>query len=145
METWSDREKKLARRVFDAALVAELADVMADFKARAAAAAKPDDMWSIQEHLHRKRREIDEKYDYRYSQLLFVFGRLIREGRIQEAELNGLSDDSWTSSAASRPHENQAQTFSTQPSHRTDVFASLFLDGGSAGAYHDSSSCGRAG
>lgn len=93
METWSDREKKLARRVFDAALVAELTEVMADFKARAAAAAEPDDMWSIQEHLFHKRREIDEKYDYHYSQLLFVFGRLVREGRIQEAELSGLSDD----------------------------------------------------
>jgi hypothetical protein len=83
METWSDREKKLARRVFDAALAAELAEVMADFKASAAAAAEPNDMWSIQEHLYHKRREIDEKYDY--SHLLFVFGRLVREGRIAPA------------------------------------------------------------
>jgi hypothetical protein len=56
---WSESEKKLARRVFEAALTAELAEVMAEFKAQAAAAAEPDDMWSIQEHLYRKRREID--------------------------------------------------------------------------------------
>lgn len=89
---WSESEKKLARRVFEAALAAELAEVMAEFKARAAAATQPDDMWSIQEHLYRKRREIDEKYDYRYSQLTLVFGRLLREGRIQEAQLDGLAE-----------------------------------------------------
>lgn len=66
---------------------------MAEFKARAAAAAKPDDLWSIQEHLDRTRREIDRKYDYRYSQLIVVFGRLLREGRIQEEQLAGLSEE----------------------------------------------------
>ena len=90
---WSESEKRLARRVFDAALAAELAEVMAEFKARAVAATEPDDMWSIQEHLYHKRREIDEKYDYRYSQLLLVFGRLVREGRVQEAQLTGLSEE----------------------------------------------------
>ncbi len=90
---WSQSEKKLARRVFDAALAAELAEVMTEFKARAVAARELDDMWSIEEHLHRKRREINEKYDYRYSQLLLVFGRLVREGRVQEAQLAGLSEE----------------------------------------------------
>ena len=83
---WSESEKKLARRVFEAALTAELAEIMAEFKARAATAAEPDDMWSIQEHLQHKRREIDEKYDYRYSQLPLVFGQLLREGRMHGAE-----------------------------------------------------------
>jgi hypothetical protein len=32
MEKWSETERKLARRVFEAALVAELAEVMADFR-----------------------------------------------------------------------------------------------------------------
>ena len=50
-------------------------------------------MWSIQEHLHGKRREIDEKYDYRYSQLPLVFGQLLREGRVQEVQLSGLSEE----------------------------------------------------
>ncbi len=73
-DEWSESEKKLARRVFEAALTAELAELMADFKARAAHAAEPDDMWAVQEHLYCKRREIDEKYDYRYAQLPLVFG-----------------------------------------------------------------------
>jgi hypothetical protein len=93
MENWSDHEKKIARRTFEKALASELAEIMADFKIKAAAADEPDDMWSIQEHLFHTRREIDQKYDYRYSKLLLVFGRLVREGRVQEADLAGLSED----------------------------------------------------
>jgi flagellar biosynthesis/type III secretory pathway ATPase len=92
-EKWSKSEKKVASRVFEAALQAELAEIMADFKTRAAAAAEPDDMWSIEEYLRGKRREIDRKYDYRYSQLLWVFGRLLREGRIQEDQLAGIAEE----------------------------------------------------
>ena len=90
---WSESEKKLARRVFEGALAAELAETIADFKARAAAVKAPDDMWEIEERLRNKRLEIDRKYDYRYSQLIFVFGRLLREGRVQEAQLAGLSEE----------------------------------------------------
>lgn len=90
---WSDSEKKLARRVFDMALSAELAELIANFKARAAAVSDPDDLWTIQGFLQRKRREIDAKYDYRYSQLPLVFGRLLREGRIREDQLVGLTEE----------------------------------------------------
>lgn len=90
---WSESEKKVARRVFRAALDAELAQLIADFKTRAAAVTVPDDLWSIQQHLYRARGEIDIKYDYRYSQLPLVFGRLLRESRIQESDLAGLADD----------------------------------------------------
>lgn len=91
--TWSESEKKLSRRVFEAALTTELAEIMSDFKSRAAQLSTPQDMWNLEDYLTRKRRMIDEKYDYRYSQLIFVFGRLVREGRIQESELNGLSKE----------------------------------------------------
>jgi hypothetical protein len=40
MEHWSEREKKIARRVFEGALAAELAEVMADFKANHAARSR---------------------------------------------------------------------------------------------------------
>ena len=70
---WSAAEKKLARRVFEAALAGELAEIMADFKARAAAVGEPHEIWPLQEYLARKQREIDRKYDYRYSQLHLVF------------------------------------------------------------------------
>ena len=89
---WSESEKKLSRRLFEAALETELAEVMTEFKAKAAAAETPEEMWAIQGPAH-KQREIEEKYDYGYSQLILVFGRLVREGRLREDQLHGLSEE----------------------------------------------------
>jgi hypothetical protein len=50
-------------------------------------------MWALEGYLREKRTGIDRKYDYRYSQLIVVFGHLLREGRIQEAQLAGLSEE----------------------------------------------------
>ncbi len=76
---WSQSEKKVARRVYDSALEGELAEIMAEFKARATAVRTPDEMWELEGYLSAKRREIHEKYDYRYSRLILTllgfFGR----------------------------------------------------------------------
>jgi Photoprotection regulator fluorescence recovery protein len=90
---WTSAEKKIARRAFEAALEAALAAVMAEFKTKAAAAATPDDMWSVERFLRERRQEIDETFDYRYSRLPAVFGRLILDGHLDEARLTGLSED----------------------------------------------------
>ncbi|MGQ0684564.1 hypothetical protein [Bradyrhizobium sp.] len=90
---WSPAEKKIARRAFDQALQAALGRVMAEFKARASAASTSSQMWEIEDYLRRQRREIDEMFDYRYSQLIFVFARLIREGFLDENLLAGLSEE----------------------------------------------------
>lgn len=86
-------EKAIARRVFEHALHVELNEIMNEFKARVVAIEAPDQMWKLREFLERKEREIEEKYDYRYSQLAFVFARLLREERIQEEQLVGLAED----------------------------------------------------
>lgn len=90
---WSDSEKKITRKVFQAAVSAELEETIADFKRRAAEVSSPEEMWELEEYLRRRRTDIDRKYDYRYSQLIFVFGHLLRERRISEADLSGLSED----------------------------------------------------
>lgn len=95
-ETWKDSEKKTARRTFEAALQSELVEIMAEFKARAANAKEPEDMWKIQTYLAHAQREIESKYDYRYSQLEFVLGRLLREKRICEQDLSGLAEEKLT-------------------------------------------------
>lgn len=92
-DNWSNSEKKIARRVFDVALHREIAEIMEAFKSMAANATEPDDMWSTEEFLSRSRQGLDKKYDYRYSQLEFVFGRLLREGRISVEDLSGLSEE----------------------------------------------------
>jgi len=91
-DEWSTSEKKIARRVFDAALHRELAEILQTFKSMAASATDPESMWSTEEFLTKARREIDAKYDYRYSRLQSVFGRLLREGRITEEDISGLSE-----------------------------------------------------
>jgi len=90
---WSPSEKKIAHAVFEAALEQELAHTLAEFKRRAAALNSADQMWALRSFLESSEREIQGKYDFRCSQLLFVFGRLVREGRVSAAQLQGLSQD----------------------------------------------------
>lgn len=93
IDHWSDKEKKIARRVFDAALQRELAALLDEFKHKAAGAKDFDDLWAIEDYLKEKRRRLDMKYDYRYSQLRIVFTLLLYEGRVTEEELAGLAED----------------------------------------------------
>jgi len=51
------------------------------------------DLWDLEHYLTERRKEIERKYDYRYSQLTHVFGRLLHEGRVSEEELRGLRED----------------------------------------------------
>ena len=90
---WSQSEKKIARRAFEAALDSTLAGIMTEFKAKAAAATTPSEMWAIEDYLREQRREVEGVFDYRYSQLLFVFANLIGRGVLDEAQLAGLSAD----------------------------------------------------
>lgn len=88
---WSGSEKKIAQRAYEAAWDAAMPGIIAEFKSQAAAVATPEEMWQIEDYLRRKRREIEELFDYRYSQLLFVFARLICLGHLDEGQLAGLS------------------------------------------------------
>ena len=90
---WSEAEKKIARKAFNAALKRECAVVMEKLKSLAAKAERPDDIWAIHDYLTAQRQTIDGKYDYRYSQLIIVFGRLLRENWIEDEDLEGLGED----------------------------------------------------
>jgi hypothetical protein len=90
---WSPSEKKIARQAYEAAADIVLARALEEFKIKAAAVATPSDMWDIEDYLRQRRRDLDELLDYRYSQLPFVFARLIHEGYSDEAQLAGLSED----------------------------------------------------
>jgi hypothetical protein len=90
---WSASEKKTARSAYEQARESVLAELVTEFKARAAAVATPSDMWALEDYLRQRRQELDEIFDYRYSQLPLVFARLIREGHLDEARLVGLSEE----------------------------------------------------
>lgn len=91
--TWSPKEKRLARTVFEQAAVAEEQELLERFKTRAAALTNLDELWALQFAIRDAEREYQQKYDYRYSQLIMVFGRLVREGRISIGTLHGLSEE----------------------------------------------------
>ena len=91
--TWSKSEKVIARTAFDAALGRELHDVIQKAKQLANEIQQSSDLWDLEHYLTERRKEIDRKYDYRYSQLTHVFGRLLYERRITEEDLRGLGED----------------------------------------------------
>jgi hypothetical protein len=90
---WTNAEKKIARRAYEAARQTVLAGTPADFKAKAATATTIDDMWSIVDGSRQRRRELEELLGFRYSQLPLVLARLIVEGHLDERQLAGLSED----------------------------------------------------
>ena len=91
--TWSKSEKAIARKAFDAALGRELHEVIQKAKQMANKIQQSSDLWDLEHYLTERRKEIDCKYDYRYSQLTQVFGRLLYEKRLREDELRGLRED----------------------------------------------------
>jgi hypothetical protein len=90
---WSRSEKAVAHAAFDAALVREMASIREEAETILRRSADPFDVWDVHDFLAKTRREVDEKYDYRYSVLLLVFARLLREGWLRDEELGGLSAD----------------------------------------------------
>lgn len=92
-EKWTDAEKKTARKAFDAAFRRECSAIASEMKTLAAKISEPEDLWRVHDYLTNKREEIDQKYDYRYSVLVTVFARLLREGWTTEEDLKGLAAD----------------------------------------------------
>ena len=90
---WSKSERAIASKTFDAALERELHEVTQEAKRMASQIKQPLDLWDLEHYLTQCRKEIDRKYDYRYSQLDLVFGRLLRERWIDEEDLRGLRED----------------------------------------------------
>ena len=90
---WSPKEKQLARTVFEHAAVVEEQELLERFKAKSATLRNLEELWALQFAIRDAEREYQQKYDYRYSQLIVVFGRLVQEGRISIDTLHGLSEE----------------------------------------------------
>jgi hypothetical protein len=88
-ETWAPTEKKLARIAFDKAFERQCAAITQEAR-RMLETTAPSDIFRVQEYLTEQRRTVDRVYDYRYSRLLDVFGRLLSDGWLREDDLNGL-------------------------------------------------------
>ena len=89
-ETWAPTEKKLARIAFDKAFERQCTAITQEARRMLESKTVPSEIFRVQEYLTEQRRIVDGLYDYRYSQLLGVFGRLLSDGWLREGDLNGL-------------------------------------------------------
>jgi hypothetical protein len=90
---WSAKEKKVAREAFHKAYKKEMRQIQEEVSEKVKGFTEENNVWELHDFLSQKRKEVDEKYDYRYSVLIHVFARLMREGFITEEDLKGLSED----------------------------------------------------
>jgi len=88
---WTKAEKKIAKEAFDLAYQRECKKIIDDIKKHKL--KKPEDIWTLSEMLLKREKEIDQIYDYRYSQLIMVFAILIKRGFLSFKDLDGLSED----------------------------------------------------
>lgn len=91
--SWSKNEKQIAKQAFDQAYKRECDALIQQTREEFNKLLEPNMLWELNDFLTNKRAEINEKYDYRYSVLIFVFARLIKEGWLSFAELQGLGAD----------------------------------------------------
>jgi hypothetical protein len=92
-DKWTKKEKIVARRAFDNAYRKECKEIINKIREIANDAGEPDDIWRLCDFLDEKSKEIGIKYDYRYSVLILVFARLLKEGWITVGDLEGLKED----------------------------------------------------
>ncbi len=90
---WSQTEKRVARKAFDAALNGECEWIIAETKERAARITEIQEVWKLEEWIGERGKEISSKFDYRYSRLPIVIARLLCEGRLTPADLLGLAPE----------------------------------------------------
>lgn len=87
---WSDSEQKIAEQAFKIAYDREINALIQEIRRSAFALSSLDDLWQLHNFLSARRHEIDGKYDYDLSVLMFVFSTLVKQGWLQLDELAGL-------------------------------------------------------
>jgi Photoprotection regulator fluorescence recovery protein len=97
---WSIIEETVAQEAFEKAYQREINSLIEEVREKASTIAEIDDMWLLHDFLSARRHDIDGKYEYRNSVLIFVFARLVKEGWLKINELEGLDRDKLAKIAA---------------------------------------------
>lgn len=97
---WTNREKEVAQTAFNQAYEREIKDLLKQVREQVNSLAKLENIWQLHDFLSAKRHEIEGKYDYQYSAMVFVFARLVKEGWLDLNELEGLDQDKLSKIAA---------------------------------------------
>ncbi|MEM7724810.1 MAG: hypothetical protein AAF208_00375 [Cyanobacteria bacterium P01_A01_bin.45] len=94
--TWSETEKKVAHEAFSKAYQREIKTLVEKVRNEASQITELEEIWHLHDFLSARRHDIDGKYDYRYSSLIFVFAKLIKENWLNINDLEGLEKEKLT-------------------------------------------------
>jgi hypothetical protein len=90
---WSHQEEQIAQEAFQKAYEREIKALMQEVERQVKAVEVADDLWRLHDILSAKRHEIDGKYEYERSTLLFILAELVKGGWLQLQELQGLEKE----------------------------------------------------
>lgn len=87
---WSEAEETIAKQAFQTAYERETSALIANVRDRAKSITVLEDLWYLHDLLSTKRYEIDGKYAYDSSTIVFDFANLVKEGWLNLEDLQGL-------------------------------------------------------
>jgi hypothetical protein len=86
-------EEKIAQQALQKAYEREISTLMVNVRDRANSITELEDLWYLHDLLSTKRYEIDGKYAYNSSTIVFDFARLVKEGWLHLEDLQGLKPE----------------------------------------------------
>lgn len=90
---WSETEENIAKKALQKAYERETTTLIATIRDRASSITELEDLWYLHDLLSTKRHEIDGKYEYNESTIVFDFARLVKEGWLYLDEMKGLNPE----------------------------------------------------
>ena len=89
----SGAEAQIAKRALQTAYQRETSALIANVRERANSITELEDLWYLHDLLSTKRYEIEGKYTYNSSSVVFDFANLVKEGWLTLEDLKGLKPE----------------------------------------------------
>lgn len=93
---WSSQEMAVVKTALRTAYERETASVVRSVREKASAISHIDDLWHLNDFLSARRFDLDGKYDDREEEVLFVLAKLMKEGWLTTADVDGLDSEKLT-------------------------------------------------
>lgn len=90
---WSKTEETIARKAFETAYQREISALLKEVRELTSTIIDLDQLWHLHDFLSARRHDLDGKYNYEDSTVIFVFARLLKEGWLHHDELQGLNSE----------------------------------------------------
>jgi len=90
---WSSEEKRIALAALKKSYENEVNELIKTVRENAGSISQLEEVWQLHDFLSAKRHEIDGRYDDRESFLMFTLSQLVKDGRLEMAELEELSSE----------------------------------------------------